>query len=122
MQMISLLHDYDSISFQLLREQSITHVLIKLLFLHLIVMCNCLLGPMRCLAKMRTVHFIKFIDQGLDLDGKSKSGIELTDICEKQAYYLLLSGTNGGNQLSRIQYNKKELSADDNITHDPDDG
>lgn len=45
---------------------------------------------------MRTVNFTKFINQGLDLDGKSKNGIELTDMCEMQAHYLLLSDTNGG--------------------------
>lgn len=63
---------------------------------------------------MRTVNFIKCIDQGLDLDGKSTSGIELTDICEMQAHYLLLSGICGGNNLSKIQYDTAELSPGDN--------
>lgn len=73
--MISLLHDYDSISsFNFInREQSAAHVLIKLLFLRFIVMCNCLLTPIRCFARIRTVDFIKFVDGGLDLDEKRKS-------------------------------------------------
>ena len=114
--MISLLDDYDSISgfYFINREQSIAHALIKLLFLSFIVMYNCLLALIRCYARMRTVNFTKFINQGLDLDGKSKNGIELTDMCEMQAHYLLLSDTNRGNKLSRIQYNKEKLSLDDN--------
>lgn len=48
---------------------------------------------------MRTVNFLKFTDRGLDLDGKSMSGIKLTDICEMQAHYLLLSGITDSNKL-----------------------
>lgn len=90
------------------------HVLIKLLFLSFIMMYNCLLAPIRCFVRMRTVNFIKFIDRGLALDGKSTSGIELTGGCEMQAHYLLLSGITGGNKLSKIQYNTEELSPNDN--------
>ena len=51
---------------------------------------------------MRSVNFINFIEWALDLNGKSKSGTELTDICEVQADYLLLSDTDRSNKSSRI--------------------
>lgn len=51
------------------------------------------------LCGMKTVNFLKFTDRGLDLDGKRMRGIKLTDICEMQAHYLLLSGITGGNKL-----------------------
>lgn len=71
------------------------------------MMYNCLLASIRRFAWMRIVNFIKSIDRGLDLDGKSTSEIELTDICEMQVHYLLLSGIHGGNKLSKIQCNKR---------------
>lgn len=49
---------------------------------------------------MRIVNFTKFINRDLDLDEENTSERELTDICEMQVHYLLLSGIHGGNKLS----------------------